>query len=613
MKKHTSVRCGLLLVISIILFINVSFSANVESFEEGLFFRVYFKDKPMAIKALQLFEAEAMEVSWKDKYHVMKLTADDVEALEGHDFIVEPFLNYNVHHSKTKKRYPASNTYEGIPGYPSYLIVEETFHYADSLTKTFPKLFDWIDVGDSWEKEQGSGGYDHMVLILTNKDIPGPKAKLFLGGSIHAREYTTAELNRRFVKYCIENYGKDADVTWMVDYHELHVMFYINPDGRKHAEDGELWRKNTNTDYCKNNPRYRGVDLNRNADASWSSGNDECGQTYPGRSPASEPEMKVLQAYMDKIFKSNEVKGMYIDMHSYGEIIFKPSAMTTLARKFTYFNGYDAVTTRGGLAYSYAYSKAGAAAAVLFELGTSFFQNCNYFEDNIVPKNLPALVYAFKACRDPVNIALGPDAIDLKVSGKKLTAKIDDTRYGQSVSSQNIEEAEFYLGKPPWASGATAFKMTASDGSFNSSKENVEGTLPDDFPRNKAETLVFVRGKDTNNKWGALSAIFADVVPINQNQLKPMGSQAKFTMTRSLHSGATISLAIPKTSHVSLKVFNVSGKEIVTLINSRKDRGHHIISWNSIDNAGNKLPGGIYLFQLVTGNTVQTERFIMVK
>ena len=437
MRKCAAPTLRVYLFLSITIWACTGVLANPE---ESQFFRVYFEDKKMAIDQLQQFEAEAYEVSWEGQYHVMKLTPEDIDVLESRSWAVEPCFDYDPHHNRVAE--PVRTRYETIPGYPSYKIVESTFAIAESLVTAYPKLATFIDVGDSWEKEEGIGGYDHMVLILSNSDFPGPKPKLFIGGSIHAREYTTAELDLRFVLYLIENYGKDADVTWMLNYHEFHAMFYINPDGRKHAEDGESWRKNTNTDYCQNEPRYRGVDLNRNADASWAGGNDECSLTYPGPSAASEPEMKYLQAYMDSIFEDNSVKGIYIDLHSYGEIIYKSSAMNTLARKFTYFNGYDAVSTRPGLAYSYAYSKAGAAAACLFELGTSFFQSCDYFENDIVPGNLPAFVYALKACRDPLELAEGPDAVELAVNGKTLTAKIDDTRYGQSVTTHNIAEAE---------------------------------------------------------------------------------------------------------------------------------------------------------------------------
>jgi hypothetical protein len=58
-------------------------------------------------------------------------------------------------------------------------------------------------------------------------------------------------------------------VTWLLDHHEVHLMLQSNPDGRKQAETGLLWRKNVNNDYCSNSDS-RGADLNRNFDFEWS-------------------------------------------------------------------------------------------------------------------------------------------------------------------------------------------------------------------------------------------------------------------------------------------------------------------------------------------------------
>ena len=41
---------------------------------------------------------------------------------------------------------------EGIPGYPCYRTVEETYATAETIVSTYPSLASWIDVGDSWEK-----------------------------------------------------------------------------------------------------------------------------------------------------------------------------------------------------------------------------------------------------------------------------------------------------------------------------------------------------------------------------------------------------------------------------------------------------------------------------
>jgi len=209
----------------------------------------------------------------------------------------------------------------------------------------------WIDIGDSWEKTQGGGGYDLMVLKLTNAEIAGLKPKLFVTGSLHAREYTTAELNRRFVKYLIENYGTDADVTWLLDYHELHAMFFVNPDGRKHAEKGEVWRKNTNSNYCTHDKTKWGCDLNRNFDYDWTGtgSGDECNESYYGPRPASEPETKDVKSYITSIYEDTPGQGVFIDLHSFGQLIYIPSDdIRPLTYKFTYFNKYKVTKPRGG-------------------------------------------------------------------------------------------------------------------------------------------------------------------------------------------------------------------------------------------------------------------------
>jgi len=605
MKKSAFFLCVFILVSWVCLWAN---SANNEN---GQFFRVYFKDKVMARLAMERFEAGAMEISYTDKYLVMLLTPEEYDELSGLNYTLVPCPDYDVHHSRCP-----NITREGtIPGYPSYRLVEKTFEIADSICKALPKLGRIVDAGDSWEKTQGIGGYDHKVLILTNADIPGPKPKLFVTGAIHAREYATSELALRFVYYLIKNYGKDADATWMLDHHEYHAMFYINPDGRKHAEKGEMWRKTTNTDYCKSTPSKRGVDLNRNSEYSWGTmgSSDECNETFWGPKAASEPEMQAVQKYQDQIFNTTpKLGGVYIDMHCYGEIIYKPSAVATLARKFSYFNGYDAVTTRGGQAYEYAFYKAGVAAGCLFELGTKFFQDTTYFEQTIVPKNLQALIYALKACRDPLKIAEGPDAITLSITNKVLKATIDDTRYGQTVETQNIAGAEYYISTPPWISGATPIAMTATDGAFDEKSEEVTATLSPEYLNDKAQVTIYVRGKDASGNWGAVSAIFYNqpnaVIPANE-----LKAPITFTFPHPLIPPATIRLQLPHAANIQIRVCDLKGKSVATVLNQTLGTGAHSLQWDGKNNAGNALPYGMYVFELRAANSVWAEKFIMVK
>ena len=383
-----------------------------------------------------------------------------------------------------------ADTIGSIPGFPCYRTVEETFASAAALAAAHPNLAAWIDVGDSWEKSVGrADGYDMMVLVLTNSAIPGPKPRLFVTASIHAREYAPAELAMRFGETLVHNYGIDADATWLLDHHEIHLMPQANPDGRKEAETGALWRKNTNEAYCGAASRSRGADLNRNFDFEWGlwagSSGAECGSTPP-------PNAAGLQ---------------------------------TLGRKLAAFNRYTpaqavALYPTDGSTSDYGYGRLGVASYT-FEMGATFFQDCATFESTIYPANLDALVYAARAARTPYLTPGGPDALDLAISPARLKvgqaavlrATIDDTRYRNTAGaepSQPIAAAEFTIDTPPWAAGAAASAMAPADGSLDSPAEHVAAAV-DTSDLAPGRHILYVRGQDASGAWGAVSAVFLEV------------------------------------------------------------------------------------------------------
>jgi hypothetical protein len=70
----------------------------------------------------------------------------------------------------------------------------------------------------------------------------------------------------------------------------------------------------------------------------------------------------------------------------------------------------------------------------------------------------------------------------------------------------------------------------------------------------------------------------------------------------------TISFTIPSTSNVSLKVFNILGKEVATLVNESKSAGNYSINFNA-----SGLSSGVYFYQLTTDNFTSTKKFILMK
>lgn len=70
----------------------------------------------------------------------------------------------------------------------------------------------------------------------------------------------------------------------------------------------------------------------------------------------------------------------------------------------------------------------------------------------------------------------------------------------------------------------------------------------------------------------------------------------------------TINYTIEEDGRVTLKVFDILGNEIVTLINENKPLGNYQIEFNA-----SEIPSGIYFYSLIAGNHISTKKLILLK
>jgi len=69
-----------------------------------------------------------------------------------------------------------------------------------------------------------------------------------------------------------------------------------------------------------------------------------------------------------------------------------------------------------------------------------------------------------------------------------------------------------------------------------------------------------------------------------------------------------IKFSIPSESYVNLKIYDMLGREVRTLLNEEKAPGTYAINFT----AGN-LPSGVYLYKLTAGNYTDTKKLILIK
>lgn len=65
-------------------------------------------------------------------------------------------------------------------------------------------------------------------------------------------------------------------------------------------------------------------------------------------------------------------------------------------------------------------------------------------------------------------------------------------------------------------------------------------------------------------------------------------------------------------SKITLKVYNILGKEIVTLLDNYLLSGKYIVNWEAKDR-NNSIPSGIYFIELNTGDFKKTIKTVLLK
>ena len=467
------------------------------------------------------------------------------EGLRNHNHPMNDFKRQTSQAAATYKSKTRSlqTTYETITGRSCYRSIEGMNQFMKDLAANHPDLVTMETIGESYIKKNGGNnnnngdlppGYDIYALNITAANSArqsSEKGKMLLTSGIHAREYTPTELLARFIETLVDGYNtNDAQITSILQHTEIHAIIHVNPDGRYMAENSPntYWRKNMNPTGCKKDGFY-GVDINRNFDFLWGddfgASSDPCSDAYHGSQPNSEPETQAVVNYAMRVFpesqrRSNpekqmneplgdDIMGMYIDIHSTGKYIYYPwghknanspddEGHQAIARKISHYNGYDLWASGYDFQYpvsgdssDFMYAVMGVASLGL-ELGFNFYEDCSTFENDILPSNLDALLYAASIAGKPFSLAKGPDLlqviVDYNIAGKiVVSAEVSDGvmvnslngEQDHSTGDQDIVKVALYLDVHPddFKDGDLSWEMSPLDGEFDNSAEIVEVSL----------------------------------------------------------------------------------------------------------------------------------------
>ena len=149
-----------------------------------------------------------------------------------------------------------------------------------------------------------------------------------------------------------------------------------------------------------------------------------------------------------------------------------------------------------------------------------------------------------------------------------------------------------YNDKEPWPESADGEGYSLVTKEFNPT-----GNQNDPANWNISQNIHGSPGKDDEN---TVSVEYDKTVPDNfrlfQNYPNPFNPTT------------TITYSLPKDVRVNLKVYNVVGEEIATLINKEMKSGTYTVNWDAMNS-----PSGVYFYKLSAGNFSDTKKMILLK
>jgi hypothetical protein len=75
----------------------------------------------------------------------------------------------------------------------------------------------------------------------------------------------------------------------------------------------------------------------------------------------------------------------------------------------------------------------------------------------------------------------------------------------------------------------------------------------------------------------------------------------------------TIKYQVPELNFISLKVYDVLGSEVATLVNEEKPIGSYEVDFNSHSGEVRNLPSGVYFYRLQANDFTQVKKMILLK
>src|SRR5215204_2398978 len=210
-------------------------------------------------------------------------------------------------------------------GYHNYAEMVAEIQEAEA---DHPDIVDVFSIGKSYQ-----GRNIWAAKVSDNVHVDENEPEVLFDGLHHDREHLTVEQTLAILRWLSDDYGRDDEITDLVDTREIWIIFNVNPDGGEYDLTGSpyrAWRKNRQPN---SGTTAVGTDLNRNYGYRWGccggSSGSKSSDTSRGTKAWSAPESRVVRDFIDsRVVGGRQQIKTAITFHTAGEEILWPYGYT---------------------------------------------------------------------------------------------------------------------------------------------------------------------------------------------------------------------------------------------------------------------------------------------
>jgi hypothetical protein len=126
-----------------------------------------------------------------------------------------------------------------------------------------------------------------------------------------------------------------------------------------------------------------------------------------------------------------------------------------------------------------------------------------------------------------------------------------------------------------------------------------------------------------DNSWGSINPVFYEwwnydtgtpIMPTSTDDvIGPYTFALKQNYPNPFNPTTSIEFTVGSAAKVDLVIYNALGQEVRHLVNSDITPGAYTVSWNGLDNAGQQVPSGLYVYRITNGTQTISKKMLMLK